>query len=117
MVIVVEDELLIRMDAADELRHSGFEVLEAGNANEAIDLLNLHHWTIAVLFTDVHMPGEMDGLELAHHASTHWPWIAVLIASGHARLTESDLPLKSRFLPKPYEVRHMATHVRELADA
>ena len=114
VIVVVEDEWLIRMNAADHLKSYGFEILEAGNSLEALEFLHLHHWAIALLFTDVHMPGDMNGLELARHARAHWPWIAILIASGQARLSQDDIPAGSRFLSKPYDIEHMAAHVREL---
>ena len=116
-VIVVEDDALIRMVAADMLANAGFTVIEAGHAGEAVALLEAHASGIHVLFTDIHMPGAMDGLALAHYASSHWPWIGLLIASGHAAPDMSERPAGSRFLPKPYDPDHVVAHALDLMEA
>ena len=67
-----------------------------------------------LLFTDIVMPGEMNGLELAHHARTHWPWIAQLITSGRGAPALNTFPVGSRFLQKPYEIDNVVAHVRAL---
>jgi CheY-like chemotaxis protein len=104
------------MDAVELLANDGFDVVEAPTANDALAILKQRHLSIHVLFTDVHMPGGMDGLSLAHHARQHWPWIGILIVSGKARLSQSDLPAGSRFLSKPYDSDHVVKHIRELAE-
>jgi two-component system, response regulator PdtaR len=114
IVVVAEDEALIRMMAVDVLTDEGFEVIEARHAEEALTILKSQAADIQLLFTDIHMPGPMDGLELAHHARSHWPWIALLLASGKARPTLAEMPAGSRFLSKPYDADHVVTHVREL---
>ncbi len=113
-VVVAEDEPLIRMAAAAALRDEGFEVMEAESAEEALGILQEHAWDVHVLFTDIHMPGSMDGLALAHHAALHWPWISFLIASGRAKPEDAELPARSRFVAKPYSHDHVITHVREM---
>lgn len=100
-VLVVEDEPVILMDTADTIREAGFSVYEAHNADEAVRLLKLHS-QIRVLFTDIRMPGSMDGLQLAHDVSDRRPPVAVIVTSGHARLTGADLPSGGTFLAKPY---------------
>ena len=75
-ILIVEDEWLIRSTAADALGDAGFAVHEAQHAAEAISILEARHNDIHVIFTDVTMPGDMDGVGLAHHAAQHWPRIA-----------------------------------------
>jgi CheY-like chemotaxis protein len=116
-IVVAEDEVLIRMNAVDFLTEAGFEVIEAGHADEALTILGDQAADIHLLFTDVHMPGTMNGLELAHHARAHWPWIALLVVSGHAKPNTEELPEGSRFLTKPYDLDQVIGHVRELVAA
>jgi len=103
------------MFAADVLVAAGFEVIEANDAAEALSVLEAQNATICVLFTDIHMPGPIDGLTLAHHARRKWPGIGVLVTSGKDRPERSALPPKCRFLPKPYDLSLVVKHVRELA--
>ena len=115
--VVAEDEELIRYIAAEALRDAGFIVLEAEHAAAALKHLHAQAATIHVLFTDIHMPGDMDGLLLAHHTSSTWPWIAVLITSGRSPPAAHQMPARSRFLPKPYQPDTLLTHLRELVGA
>jgi two-component system, response regulator PdtaR len=115
--LVVEDEEMIREIAVQVLEDDGFTVLEAEHAASALEHLNISAKTIHVLFSDVMMPGDMDGLALARHANLNWPWIALLLASGHPGPASHEMPPKCRFLPKPYLPGHMLTHVRELVGA
>jgi DNA-binding response OmpR family regulator len=108
IVIVVEDEFLTRLALVELLTEEGFVAIEAG--------LNEHAADIHVLFTDIHVPGAMDGLDLAHHTRRHWPWIALLITSA-VTTPPTALPKGSRFLSKPYGLRHAVVHVRELLAA
>ena len=117
VVLVAEDGTLTRMVAVDALTDAGFVVIEAGHADEALSLLTAQAIEVHALFTDIHMPGTMTGLELAHHVRGHWPWIALPMASGKARPTPEGMPAGSRFLPKPYDPNHVVRHVRELVDA
>ena len=112
VVLVVEDELLIRMDAADMVREAGFAV-EASNADEAIDVLE-RRFDITVVFTDIQMPGSIDGLRLAAAVRDRWPPIKIITASGHVRVGNEELPSGSRFLPKPYSGREVAAHLKDL---
>lgn len=102
LVLVVEDEPLVRMTAADELDEAGFRVLEAMNADEALKVLEARSGEVQVLFTDVHMPGSMDGMELAEEVHQRWPHILLLISSGRAQPDPDEIPDHGRFLPKPY---------------
>ena len=113
VVLVVEDEFLIRTDAADIVRAAGFTVVEASNADLALELLESSS-DIAAVFTDIHMPGSMDGLRLVAIVRDRWPPIAILVTSGQDQIGVDDLPVGGRFLPKPYPEAQLATHLREL---
>ena len=114
VVLVVEDELLIRMSAADALADEGYEVLEAEHAHGAIEVLEAQAEEIDVVFTDVTMPGAMDGIQLAHHAQHHWPDISVIVTSAHPLSKLRELPHNVRFIPKPYATSHVVRHLREI---
>jgi two-component system, response regulator PdtaR len=101
-VLIVEDEALIRMSAVRIVEDAGFEVIEAATADEAIRILEKRS-DIRVVFTDVHMPGSMDSLRLAHAIRYRWPPIKVIVTSGGGRVSEQDLPNGGRFIAKPYE--------------
>jgi CheY-like chemotaxis protein len=113
VVLVVEDELLIRTNAIDMLRDAGFDVIEAVNADEAIMILEGGS-TIDVVFTDIQMPGSMDGLKLAAAVRNRWPPIKIVATSGVLKVGEDDLPAGSRFLPKPYSPSQIVVTLREL---
>ena len=117
LVLVAEDEDLVRLVIADALEDAGFEVMEAEHAEAALGVLQIHAARIHVLFTDIQMPGAIDGLALAHHTAKHWPKIALLITSARPRPHHSRLPENSRFLAKPYRHHHVIRHIRELAAA
>lgn len=106
LVLVVEDERLVRMNAVDMIRESGFDVLEASNADEAILLLETR-LDIKLVFTDIDMPGSMNGIKLAHAVRNRWPPIQIVATSGHFALRDGDLPSDVRFLSKPYTLRQV----------
>jgi CheY-like chemotaxis protein len=116
VVLVVEDDFLLRMDAVDVVRAAGFEPVEAGSADEVIAILEAHP-SIHVVFTDIQMPGSMDGLKLAKFVKDRWPPINVVATSGHIRVSEDDLPESGRFLPKPYTPAQIIGVLRELTGA
>jgi len=101
VVLVVEDDHLLRLDAADMVAAAGFDVVEAANADEAVAILESRN-DITVVFTDVQMPGSMDGLKLARAVRGRWPPIKIVTTSGQRITEETDLPEGGRFLPKPY---------------
>src|SRR5260221_8652475 len=113
VVLIVEDEFLLRMDAADMIAAAGFEVVEAGNADKAIEILEARR-DIAVVFTDIQMPGSMDGLKLARAVRGRWPPIKIVATSGYVGVAETDLPEGGRFLPKPYGPIEITGALREL---
>lgn len=112
-VLVVEDEPIIRMNAVDMLEEAGFEVLEATNADAALRLLEARADEIAVLFTDIHMPGSMDGLALVAVVAERWPEIRPFVTSGHTTLRDSEVPDHGRFLAKPYRWAQLTTAIGE----
>ena len=113
VVLLVEDEPLVRMFGADVLEEAGFEVVEAVDGDEALAVLEARP-DIAVLFTDVNMPGSLDGLDLARVVHARRPDIKLLIASGKVRLGDDDIPNAGRFLPKPYGPDAIVREVRAL---
>jgi CheY-like chemotaxis protein len=113
VVLVVEDDYLLRLDAADMIKAADFEVIEAANADEAIAILESRN-DIAVIFTDVQMPGSMDGLRLARAVRGRWPPIKIITTSGQRIIEELDLPEGGRFLPKPYNPTQVSGVLREL---
>jgi CheY-like chemotaxis protein len=113
VVLIVEDELLLRMDAADMIAAAGFEVVEAANADQAIEILEARR-DVTVVFTDIQMPGSMDGLKLARAVRGRWPPIKIVATSGHVAVRDTDLPEGGRFLPKPYSSTQVMGLLREL---
>jgi CheY-like chemotaxis protein len=101
-VLIVEDEPLVRMGAVKIIEDAGFEVVEAASADEAMRILECRS-DIRVVFTDIHMPGSMDGLKLAHAVRNRWPPIKIIVTSGRGLITERDLPEGGRFFAKPYD--------------
>ena len=101
VVLVVEDSTVIRMGAVDLVVNAGYEALEARDADEAIRVLESRA-DIDLVFTDIQMPGTMDGLKLAHYIRDRWPPVRLIVASGKAILEESSLPEGSSFFTKPY---------------
>jgi two-component system, response regulator PdtaR len=112
-VLIVEDEALIRALAVDIVEEAGYVALEASNADEAVVILEARS-DIAVLFTDINMPGSMDGLKLAHAVRDRWPPVKIIMVSGLVSLTPSDLPADTQFFPKPYQAAHMVSQLRAL---
>lgn len=113
VVLVVEDDPIIRMGALDLVRSAGYEALEAGDADEAIRILERRS-DIDLVFTDVQMPGTVDGIKLAHYIRDRWPPVRLLVASGNAILDESSLPTGSRYFSKPYDAHAIADAMSQL---
>jgi two-component system, response regulator PdtaR len=112
-VLVVEDDLLLRLLAVETVEDAGLVAVEAANADEAIVILE-RRVDIALIFTDVDMPGTMDGLKLAHAVRRRWPPIKIIIVSGKTHLSDADLPSDTRFFSKPYSVPNMISELRSL---
>ncbi len=113
LVLIVDDEPLIRFIAGDALEEAGFQVVEAANAEEAMSVLKSHD-NVGILFTDVNMPGPLNGLELAELVNRRWPTIKLVITSGRA--LERAVPDTGRFLAKPYDLGLMADLIAEVND-
>ena len=113
VVLIVEDEWLIRLNAAQIVEEAGFDVIEASNADEAISILEVRS-DITVLFTDIQMPGSMDGLKLAAAVKGRWPPIKIVATSGLVDVRPDDLPEGGRFIPKPYDPTQLAATLQEL---
>jgi CheY-like chemotaxis protein len=112
-VLVVEDDGLVRFDAAETLRDAGYVVIEADDAEEALALINARD-DIALLFTDINMPGHMDGVQLARRAHDRHPAICLLLTSGQVRPTKREIPVDGVFLAKPYSPNDMTRAVSRL---
>lgn len=113
VVLVVEDSPIIRMGAVELVLSAGYEALDACDADEAIRILEMRH-DIDLVFTDVHMPGTMDGIKLSHYIRDRWPPVKLIVASGAAILEESILPGGSRFFSKPYDELTITTAIAHL---
>jgi two-component system, response regulator PdtaR len=113
VVLVAEDEELIRLWAADVLQESGFSVLEASNAEGALRVLEARP-EVRLLFTDIHMPGAFDGMELARRVHDRWPHVQLVVTSGKIAPRPAEIPDDGRFLAKPYRAEQLVWHVQEL---
>lgn len=115
-VLVVEDEALIRMDIADQLEREGFFVFEAANADQAIVVLNAEP-SVRIMFTDIDMPGSMDGLKLAGAVRNRFPPVQIIVTSGHRSVETSEMPDGSVFFNKPYRHAAVMASMRRLLAA
>jgi CheY-like chemotaxis protein len=111
VALVVDDEAFARLYAVQVLLDEGFIVLEAADAREGLDVLDCHD-DVAILFTDVSMPGDMDGLDLVDRVRHDRPDIALVVTSGHCRPGEDRLPTGAAFLPKPYMAHALIEAIR-----
>jgi two-component sensor histidine kinase/CheY-like chemotaxis protein len=112
-VLVVEDEMMLRMRAVDMVEDAGFSSVEAVNADDALAILESRS-DIELLFTDIQMPGSMDGLKLAYAVHERWPLIKIILVSGQLKLTDDDRPADSLFFGKPLDVKHMISEMQDL---
>lgn len=115
-VLVVEDEPIVRMVAADALADRGIMAWEAGDAGEALQMLDQHP-RIGLLFTDINMPGNMNGLGLAREVSVTRPDVELIVTSGAVTLSDQDLPDHGTFLPKPYPMHQLMNIIEEKLDS
>jgi CheY-like chemotaxis protein len=113
VILIVEDDFLIRSHAAQIIEEAEFDVVEASDADDAIAILEARS-DITVLFTDIQMPGSMDGLKLAAAVNGRWPPIKIVATSGLVHLRPDDPPEGGRFLPKPYDSSQLTATLREL---
>jgi len=114
-VLLVEDEPLLRMLGVDTLEGAGFRVVEAATGDEAMAYLDAHDGdAIKVLFTDVNMPGSLDGFTLARRVARRWPEIGVLIVSGNVAPAPGEMPEGGRFVSKPYRPATLVRCIRDM---
>ena len=106
VVLVVEDEFFVRLMAVDAIEDAGYVAIQAENADSALALLG-ERSDIAVMFSDIKMPGALDGLGLAAAVSERWPGIQIVLTSGHLYREDIDLPATLPFLQKPYRAREL----------
>jgi CheY-like chemotaxis protein len=114
-ILVVEDEVLVRMVISDYLRECGYRVIEAGSAAEAITVLESPE-QIDIVFSDIQMPGEMDGFGLANWVRQRQPWLKMLLTSGNARAasTAGDLCEDGPLEQKPYHPQTILSRIQRL---
>lgn len=115
-VLIVEDEMMLRMRAVDIVEDAGFHSVEAVNADEAMAILESRS-DISLLFTDIQMPGSMDGLKLAHTVHSRWPDIKIILVSGQVKPSEAERPVDSRFFGKPLGMQQMITELQTMVGA
>jgi CheY-like chemotaxis protein len=113
IVLIVEDEMLLRMRVVDMMEDAGYVPVEAVDADEAMAILRSRS-DIVLMLTDVQMPGSMNGLQLAHAVREHWPPIKIILASGQLKLSGSDIPPGSRFFGKPLQSAEIIAEMREM---
>lgn len=114
-ILVVEDEVLVRMGLVSTLEDFGYPTFEASSAIEAIAILEQHP-EVRVVFTDIQMPGTMDGLALAHYVRTRWPPTIIVISSGKIAPKPEDMPSDVSFLAKPYQESKLNMILADIAD-
>lgn len=111
VVLVVEDEPIIRMDTVAVIEDAGYAVIEAANADDAIMFLETRA-DIRVVFSDIEMPGSMDGLKLLHAIRERWPPIVLILASGRVSPSVDEMPSETVFLRKPYSEAALLSAIR-----
>jgi CheY-like chemotaxis protein len=116
VILVVEDEALVRLSAVGMLEDAGFRMIQAVNSDQALELLTADS-DVQLLFTDVNMPGTIDGLALARQVRDRWPHIGIMVASAKQEPNPEELPAGSRFEQKPYSPDAVVRHARELTSA
>ena len=114
LVLIVEDEALVQLLAAEIVEQAGYAVLLAGNASDALRILEQPN-AVTIVFTDVKMPGAMDGVQLAWEVRKRWPGVGVIVASGYIPDATLDLPEGVPFLAKPYRPAPLEKMLSEMA--
>lgn len=112
--VVVEDDPMIMMETSYILEEAGFRVYEAYDGDEAITLLEDKWESTVLLFSDVDMPGKLNGFGLAREVADRWPLIEIVIASGHVQPQSGDMPAKATFVTKPFNQRMIHEHLQEI---
>jgi CheY-like chemotaxis protein len=112
--IVVEDDPIIMMGTSAILEEAGFRVYESFDGDEAIEVLSKHWQSTVLLFSDVDMPGSMNGFAVARYVAEHWPRIEIVIASGHVKPEPGDMPEKATFITKPFNQQMVMRHLSKI---
>jgi CheY-like chemotaxis protein len=113
VILVVEDDALLRMAASGLLEESGFGVVEAANADAALKVLDTRD-DVRLLFTDIQMPGSCDGMDLARQVHVRWPNILLVITSGQVKPAEAEIPDHGHFIGKPYRANELLGEVNDM---
>jgi CheY-like chemotaxis protein len=116
VILIVEDEFLIRAATAEIMRDAGFEVLEAADGDRAMAMLETRS-DVRVVFTDIHMPGSMDGAKLAQAVRHRWPPVRIIATSGRVSLEDLGLPAGTVLFPKPYSPEHVVWTLHALTSS
>jgi CheY-like chemotaxis protein len=116
VVLIVEDEVLLRMHATAVIEAAGFDTVEASNADDAIAILEARK-DIRIVFTDIEMPGSMDGLKLSRAVRDRWPPIEIILTSGKRHPQADDLPERGQFFPKPYNPDALIATITQFANS
>jgi CheY-like chemotaxis protein len=114
VVLVVEDEPILRLHAVDMVESAGFEAVEASDATQAVAILE-RRLDIRIVFTDIDMPRGLDGMKLAALVRDRWPPIEIILTSGYVAPRQLELPLRSLFFPKPYKEKDVLAAMRKFA--
>lgn len=113
MILVVDDEPIIRLDAVAIIEDAGFVVFEAADAEEALEIMSAHP-EVSVLFTDINMPGPLNGLELARRVHEGWPMVQLVITSGRVVPNPDEIPEHGHFVAKPYQTSAVVNLLRSI---
>ena len=113
VILIVEDEMMLRMLVVDMVEDAGYTAIEASDADEAVAILESRS-DIALMCTDIQMPGSMDGVGLAQAVYVRWPSVKIILVSGQSKPPSIDLPPCSRFFGKPLEARQMMAQMRNM---
>ena len=113
IVLIVEDDMILRMRSVDIVEDAGYTPVEAVDADEALGILQSRS-DIALLFTDIQMPGSMDGLQLAHAVYERWPQLKIILVSGKLKLSSAEIPRDSRFFGKPVVSDEIITEMQDM---
>jgi two-component system, response regulator PdtaR len=115
-VLVVEDELFVREVAHQAIEAAGFKAYAAANADEAISILERQR-NISIVFTDINMPGSMDGIGLAHCVRDRWPPVQFIVTSALSKFRDAELPRGSVFVSKPYSPEQIVQKIEKMSEA
>lgn len=113
VILVVEDEPIIRLMALDMVEEAGFEAIAAANADQAVTILETRD-DIRLVFTDIDMPGSIDGMKLAICVRDRWPPIEIIVTSGHVMAHDVTLPTRGVFVAKPYDPRKVSALMQRM---